>query len=73
MATTNAPISPSDFKHVPGIQIVGCSASNQRTGKNEEDNRERKEGVFLTHISLHRTPPERAIRLLLFILVVCVL
>ena len=73
MATTNAPISPSDFKPIPGIQVVGCGPSSQRTGKkNKADKKERKEGVFPAHISLHCTPPERAIRLLLFILVVCV-
>lgn len=74
MATTNAPISPSDFKPIPGVQIVGCGMSIVREReKNKEDKRERKEGVFLAHISLHCTPPEWAIRLLLFVLVVCVL
>lgn len=49
-------ISPSDFKPIAGIQIIGCGTSSQRAGKNKEDKRERKGRDFPAHI------PEQAIR-----------
>lgn len=49
-------ISPSDFKPIAGIQIIGCGTSSQRAGKNKEDKRERKGRDFPAHI------PQQAIR-----------